>query len=180
MKLNIGCGRHSLKGYINLDIVELPGIDVVHDFNKYPFPFSDNSFEEILILNSIHCVGNLFKFMEEVYRISKPNAKIIIESVYFLSPINCQDPYEKTRIGYNTFDIFQIEHQPNGISYNVKADFRLLERRWIFSKNKYLSWLSFLFNIFPRFYARFTYFWFPCNSITFKLQSLKSKKTTFK
>ena len=47
MKLNIGCGKKILNGYINLDVVKLPGVDIVHDLNKYPWPFKDNYFDEI-------------------------------------------------------------------------------------------------------------------------------------
>ena len=45
--LDIGCGRHKLPGSIGLDIVPLEGVDVVHDLNQFPYPFSDNSFDSV-------------------------------------------------------------------------------------------------------------------------------------
>ncbi len=30
-KLNLGCGKDIRKGYINLDLKKLPGVDIVHN-----------------------------------------------------------------------------------------------------------------------------------------------------
>ena len=38
-KLNLGCGNDIRQGYINLDVAELDGVDVVWDVNKLPLPF---------------------------------------------------------------------------------------------------------------------------------------------
>ena len=51
MKLNIGAGKEILEGYIQHDIADLPGIDIVHDLNIYPWPWKSNSIDEILILD---------------------------------------------------------------------------------------------------------------------------------
>ncbi len=37
--LNLGAGKDIVDGYINHDIVELPGIDIVHDLNVFPWPW---------------------------------------------------------------------------------------------------------------------------------------------
>ena len=42
-KLNFGCGPEIMKGYVNMDILKLSGVDVVHNFNKFPYPFKDNA-----------------------------------------------------------------------------------------------------------------------------------------
>jgi predicted SAM-dependent methyltransferase len=47
-KLNLGCGKEILEGYTNLDAIKLEGTDVVYDLNKFPYPFADNYFDEIL------------------------------------------------------------------------------------------------------------------------------------
>lgn len=48
MKLNLGCGTDIRKGWINLDIAKLDGIDVIHDVNNVPLPFEDNTFDYVL------------------------------------------------------------------------------------------------------------------------------------
>ena len=171
-KLNLACGLKSEKGYINTDIYKLRGVDINFDLNKYPYPFKNNEFEEIKILDSIHVIENLFKFMEEIWRIAKPNAILKIKSEVFLSPECANDPFYKTRIGYNTFNVFLGR---GGLEdyYSPKARFEIIKRRWIFSENKYLKWLSFIPNIFPRLYSRFFYFYFPSNKLYFELKVKK-------
>lgn len=170
-RLNLGAGNDIQEEYINQDLNNFEGIDDVFDFNKHPWKYKSNLFEEVRIKHCVHCCDNLMKFMEEVYRISKPNAIITIEAVNFLSPINCQDPFYRTNIGFNTFDLF-LPINKNGY-YNTPATFEIVKRKWIFSGNKYLSWLNFLPNIFPRFYARFLYFYFPSNQLYFELKVIK-------
>ncbi|HPC10341.1 MAG TPA: class I SAM-dependent methyltransferase, partial [archaeon] len=67
MKLNIGCGKKILKGYINLDVVKLPGVDIVHDLNKYPWPFKDNYFDEIYADNVLEHLDDIIKPIEEIW-----------------------------------------------------------------------------------------------------------------
>ena len=42
-RLNLGCGKGPLDGWINLDVVRLPGVDVVADLERCaeaPLPFA--------------------------------------------------------------------------------------------------------------------------------------------
>ena len=45
-KLNLGCGKDIKEGYINLDIVDYGG-NQIHNINSFPYPFEDNTFDEI-------------------------------------------------------------------------------------------------------------------------------------
>jgi hypothetical protein len=36
VKLNLGCGPDIREGYINIDVRELPGVDVCMDISDYP------------------------------------------------------------------------------------------------------------------------------------------------
>lgn len=37
--VNFGCGYKKLPGYVGLDCLSTPAVDIVHDMNKYPYPF---------------------------------------------------------------------------------------------------------------------------------------------
>ena len=45
--LDIGCGRFKFPGSVGLDIVPLEGVDVVHDLDKFPYPFPSDTFDYI-------------------------------------------------------------------------------------------------------------------------------------
>lgn len=49
IKLDIGCGTNKKDSFLGVDILELPGVDIVHDLNSFPYPFSNNEIDEIWI-----------------------------------------------------------------------------------------------------------------------------------
>jgi len=58
MKLNLGCGYTILDGWVNLDYLDGQGVDVVHDLEKFPYPFKDNTFDKVLASHIIEHVSN--------------------------------------------------------------------------------------------------------------------------
>ena len=164
-RLNLAVGKKPENGYINSDIIKYDNIDICFDMNKYPYPFKDNQFEEIKIINSIHCIEDLGKFMGEIYRIAKPNCIFKIKVQYFLSTESANDYQTKSFYNFNTFSDSDFEGR-----------FKIIRREWIFSENKYLKIFNFLPNISPRFYGRLLYFYFPSNKLYFELKILKNSK----
>lgn len=41
IKLDIGCGESKQPGFVGLDILPLPGVDIVTNFEKFPWPLPD-------------------------------------------------------------------------------------------------------------------------------------------
>ena len=82
-KLNLGCGTDIKKGYVNLDSAKLPGVDVIHDINKTPWPFKDNEFDELYCSHVLEHVDDLIKTLNEIKRVCKKNAKIILRLPHF-------------------------------------------------------------------------------------------------
>ena len=91
-KLNLGCGKKIKQGYINLDNKFFRGVDVIHDLDKYPYPFKDDYFDYVLCDNVLEHLDNLIKTMEELHRITKKNGTIEIIVPYFSSIGAFQDP----------------------------------------------------------------------------------------
>ena len=76
IKLHLGSGSRPLpKPYVNVDINPSNMPDVVHDLTQYPWPFADNSADEIVCVHVLeHLIhqGNadeFFAFFRECHRI---------------------------------------------------------------------------------------------------------------
>ena len=82
MKLNLGCGNKILEGYVNVDKFEYYQCNVVHDLEKFPYPFETDSVEEILLVHVLEHIGQdpevFNKVVKELYRISKNQALVDI------------------------------------------------------------------------------------------------------
>jgi len=76
-KLNIGCGRKLMKGYLNIDKSKEVGADLVVDIEK-GMPFPDNTFDEIFSSHALEYIRpEKFSFvLKEISRIAKPNCKL--------------------------------------------------------------------------------------------------------
>jgi len=106
LRLNMGCGSDIRTGYINLDNAELEGVDVAHSLESFPYPFEDDTFEEIILINVLEHLEDTIKVMEEIWRIARPGAKVILRVPYWNSMDSITDPTHKKFFNQNTFDFF--------------------------------------------------------------------------
>ncbi|MEM4160617.1 MAG: methyltransferase domain-containing protein [Thermoplasmata archaeon] len=132
-RLNIGCGKDikpRSEGWINLDCIPLPGVDVVWDIKKTPWPFKDNQFDFIYcshILEHIpHYIGRdedgLIIVMKEIYRVLKPGGKIEIKVPYYKDENAVKDPTHCRLFDIETFDYFTTSHWGNyysGLNFKI-------------------------------------------------------------
>ncbi len=131
-KLNLGCGQFPLHEYVNLDFIVLPGVDIVHDLNVYPYPFNDNEFDEVRCFHVLEHLNDIIAPLEEIWRITKSGGIVSIEVPSFPGVGAIVDPTHKQFYTYGTFDYFSKESQ---FKYYSKAKF-LIERREIIFESK--------------------------------------------
>ena len=81
-KLHLGCGKDIKPGYINVDCVLFEGVDLALDLNQLPYPFKDDEFDVIELHHVLEHLHNEIQVLEELYRIAKPDGKVIISVPY--------------------------------------------------------------------------------------------------
>ena len=104
-KLNLGSGSDTKDGWVNLNIVALPGIDVVHDIEKLPLPFEKDTFDEIVAQDILEHVDYV-PVLKDLHRILADGGKLHIRVPHYTSRNNYTDPTHKKRFSVSTFDYF--------------------------------------------------------------------------
>jgi len=118
--LDIGCGRNKAPGAIGIDKIALPGVDIVYDLNSFPYPFGDSSFDEIYVTHVIEHLDSIVGAMEEIHRLAKPNAKVVIVTPHYSDCSSWNDPTHKWHLSTYSFRYFREDYQS---SYYSKARF---------------------------------------------------------
>jgi SAM-dependent methyltransferase len=94
-KLNVGCGRNILPGWINLDCAALPGVDVVANLelcDEVPLPLDDSSVDELLLQHVLEHINKPLPLMQELHRVAKPEALAIVRTPYGGTDDAWEDP----------------------------------------------------------------------------------------
>ncbi len=102
-KLNLGCGNDYKKGWVNLDSRKNVRSDITHNLNKFPYPFKESYFDEILLENVLEHLENPIKVLKELIRISRNNARIIVSVPHATAYTNKSDIQHKTNFTEHTF-----------------------------------------------------------------------------
>jgi len=126
--LDMGCGKRKLSNAIGVDINEESDADVVCDLNKIPYPFKDNSVDKIRFADCLEHIEDVPKVMEEVYRISKPQAKINIASPHFSSHNFYTDLTHKRAFGLRSFDFYSDQDSIVVKYMRPAARFKIVKR----------------------------------------------------
>lgn len=126
MKLNLGAGTIPLDGWVNLDIVRLKGIDVVHDLNVHPWPFEDESAEEIQALDILEHLDEVLPFIDECYRILKSGGLLFIQTPRYDADFLWIDPTHKRGFHEQSMDFFDPDkHFGQTTGFYSKAKFNV-------------------------------------------------------
>jgi ubiquinone/menaquinone biosynthesis C-methylase UbiE len=82
-KLNVGSGESFIEGWINLDKTSSPDIDINFDLDLIPvekIPLDENSIDTILMSHVIEHLRNPMDVMQDLYRLAKSNATLMIRT----------------------------------------------------------------------------------------------------
>lgn len=170
-RLNLGSGRDYIEGWVNLDIgkTDVYGkeikADIYHDLNKYPYPFKNNEFDEILMIGILEHITDLKRCIRELVRISKNNAKITIQVPYFASYFAYRELYTH-KFSLNCTQLFGL----------FEKNKMVLTSKRLENNNKIFRWIDSFINqneFTQNFYERFLSFIFPVSAIVWKVRVKK-------
>ena len=177
--LDMGCGNNKRPGAIGIDFNANTQADVVHDLNAFPYPFAESAFDEIYVTHCIEHLDNVVKVMEEIHRIAKPGARIVIDAPYFSGQDAFSDPTHKHFFTSRSFDYFTGDFpefafysKARFLKKGFHIDFWKIHKLGGVRLQNYLG-LGFLANLLTVAYEKFFAFIFPAQSIRYELEAGK-------
>lgn len=165
-KINLGCGKKIKEGYLNIDFIKAEGVDMVCDLNQYPWPFQDNTFDEVYASHFLEHLLDFKKTMEEIRRICRNKAKVTIRAPHFSCGVSFRDPTHQHFFSYFTFDYFVK------MEYGLPK-FKIVKRSLNFTREAFPFLNKFVnpvLNFNPAIYERLFCWIFPCAEILFTLE----------
>ena len=176
--LNLGCGKTRIPGSIGIDLVKIENyVDIVHDLDILPYPFNDDTVDEIYCYHVLEHLHNPLGIIEEFYRIIKPNRILNIRVPHFSSMGAFSDITHIRPFGYTSFDCLEEEIYHH---FYTKSKFKILNKeikyfglypnKGIYEKyihNNQCFWLfkpfvrliNFFIKLSPTFFERFWCYW---------------------
>lgn len=140
MKLNLGCGREKMEGWVNLDVIDLPSVDCRFDLNTigrgYTLPFEENTFDEMLMSHLLEHLSNPLAVLEELHRVAKPGCLLTVRLPYGSSDSAYEDPQHQRPYFLQSFEYFS---QPCywRADYLYRGDWKTKVRHLLINKHEF-------------------------------------------
>lgn len=191
LAIELGCGQKKKDGYIGIDKIDLPSVDIVADLEEgLPF-LPDDSVDEVHCKSFLEHISNFENLMREITRVLKPGGKSYVFVPHFSNPYHYSD-YTHTRFFglYSFYYFVDSAHQLKRKVPNFYTDIRIeiVRIKLIFKspfwlRHRFKKLISLLFNLhrgMQEFYEENLCYIFPCYGIEleFRLPSTDPKKSS--
>ncbi|MBM3812556.1 MAG: methyltransferase domain-containing protein [Acidimicrobiia bacterium] len=151
--LDVGCGVNKYPGSIGVDCNPASRADLLCDLDHFPYPFRDNSFDQIRAIHVIEHVSAVIGAVEEFHRLARPGGRILIVTPHYTDFSSFCDPTHRWHL--NSFSFRYFGHDNAGFGYystvklhEISVRLRLLA---------FWRWLGFEFAV--NRWRRFRLFW---------------------
>jgi SAM-dependent methyltransferase len=174
--LEIGCGFKKTHDAIGVDINPRSQADVICDLNRFPYPFADNQFDRVIASHILEHLDNVVMTMQELWRISKPDATILIDVPHFSSPWYFQDPTHQHSFGTRTFEYWDPDTPYHFFGLYSPPHIKLKKRRVdlvVESHSIVARFVHWLINKYQATYEDRFAFMFPRHAIHAELEVVK-------
>lgn len=168
--LDVGSGGRSVAGAVRMDVLALPGVDVVHDMNRVPWPFGNEQFDLVLLNNALEHADAIIPVLDEVHRILAPTGRAVIQVPYFRSVDAFADPTHRHFFTSASLDPVIAERQ----HYNYTEHLYTLKGFWYGwphpSANPFARAIKLFAHRFPRVYDQYLSLIVPVPCLTWELE----------
>ena len=134
--LDIGCGndKYREEGSIvfGIDKYKTDCVDKLWDGEKDKIPYPDNYFDKVVSFGALEHISNFKNVMEEIWRIVKPNGKVIIQVPNFNSLVAFSEEH-KVFFTIDSFSYMEEGHYGNWI-YDIR--FKIIKNDYVFISNR--------------------------------------------
>lgn len=114
VSLDIGCGKQKKEGCYGVDRIDNDSVDVVANLNEPLHVLPDNIAKYVYSSHVLEHVDDLISVMNEIYRISAPDADIVITVPHFSDVFGYSDPTHVRLFGIYSFYYFSpMGYQPS-------------------------------------------------------------------
>lgn len=148
-KIYLGAGTDAKQGFINVDMVNLDGIDVVHNLMDFPYPFKNGIADEIHAIDVVEHLDNytsdkrpsVVAFVDECYRILKPGGLLYIQTPGWKAEFLWIDPTHVRGFDIQSFDFFDPD-KPFGQSTGFYSQSKFSVRAEELPNHNLRFWLT--------------------------------------
>ena len=170
--LDLGAGVKKYPGSIAVDSNPVTNPEVLHDLNVIPYPFESSSVDEVRLDNVLEHLDDVIAIITEIYRISKPGAKVVISVPYFRGRFAFIDPTHRHFFTVDSMTYFDPEHEHSKLYPYSSA--RLITEDIRFNVGLPNGFVRSIFarcaNRLPHAYERWISHLFPLDQLTFTLR----------
>jgi ubiquinone/menaquinone biosynthesis C-methylase UbiE len=101
--LDIGCGANKVAGAVGMDVNPRTAADVIHDLDDLPYPFVDDSFDEVIGRHVIEHVQNPTAVMSELHRITRAGGVVKLLAPHWTNPDFATDLTHRNHLNSYSF-----------------------------------------------------------------------------
>jgi SAM-dependent methyltransferase len=171
--LELGCGQKRLVPHsVTIDINPNSRADIIHDLNRVPYPLESNAFDLVLAEHVLEHLDDVIRVVEEVHRVCRPGARVLIEVPHFSSSEFFTDPTHRHAFSTRSLDYFVPGTDLHGFRYS-RATFHK-RRVHLSGHSRYLT--RFINDHVSTYERRFA-FLYPAHVIQFELEVIKPSGT---
>jgi SAM-dependent methyltransferase len=102
LRLDLGCGQRKREGFVGVDRIDAPTVDVVADLESR-LPFDDNSAIEVHCHSVVEHLREPIAFFDEVHRILHASGSFTVYVPHFSNPYGHSDPTHQHLYGLYSF-----------------------------------------------------------------------------